>query len=378
MNNLPETKADIQHIIDRLEAQKTGLRASHERQATECIRRAQELKDEDLEFNARMVLLHVMERSRKPDVYVSMFPWLLRKCDEDRQRFDYSKVMQAYRSVICYARQYASVSKRQLAELMKDVEQRMRELGSGDQIIHDDLFEFYRETGETELAMRELELFKQASTGYYSKCKKCATLIANCYLIDQGKYEELLEMIDPVLRGEITCHNREFYHFHMAMLAYMMLGQWDEAKKYDIKSRKKLDINTALLYPFSSHLVYYGITGQFAKGRTVFEKQFSLSTNEPDLPKLEFLCGALEFFKRLQSTGRKTIKLNIPKHEALPGNDSEYAVSKMLAYLDQEVNRIAHALDQRNENDYYRNFIRDLAARYGKVESPEPNVESPL
>lgn len=368
-DTFPATKEEVKQVLDQLSWKKSKLKPSDEKLAMKCIQRAQVLKDDDLEFSARMTFLEVIRYRRKPDVYISMFPWLLKKCDEDRERYDYDKVILAYRNVLCFARQYASVPKKQLTEIVKDIEFRLRDQQSGERIIHDDLFEFYRETGEMELAEKHLKLFHQASSGKYVKCSRCVSLIENCYLIDQGKYKELLALIDPVLRGEVTCHSNEFTHFHMAMIAFMMLGQWEEARQFEIKSRKLLNIEIAQLYHSSSHLVYYGITGQFSKGREIFEKQFALSKSEPDLPKLEFLSGALEFFKRLQAAGYPTVRLKVVLDKLIQHENEVYVVEDVVNYLDKAVNRIAYALDTRNENDYYKNFIRDLAMRYAKVES---------
>lgn len=372
MNIALNTREGLLEAISYIEDEKRNSTNELEKLAFNCLKKTQEFNDIDLEYRVRIALIVIHNDLHKTDLVVSMFPWLLNTCDNNKGRYDYKQILWYYRWIITAAKHYSSIPKSKLFELTEDFERRCREVGIGEKTIHDCKFYFYSEMGELELAEKEYVLWQSTSYNIFHECEKCDKLFLNCYLADRGRYEELLEVIQPVLRGEITCHSNERYNFHLGMLGYMMLGKWEEAEFFAAKSMKQLNPNVAFLYPFSSHMVYYGITGQFEKGRKIFEKQFRYLLGAlPDLPRLEFLVGALEFFKRLYKSNQQLIRLNLPKQEILVAGEEGYAVEEVLNYIQSEVDRLACALDQRNENNHYKQFVVSLAERYARVEAPK-------
>lgn len=371
MNFTLETREGLLQAISYLEEDRESTNAL-EKLAFKCLQKAQELNEQDLEYRVRIALIVIHNDLHKTDLVVSMFPWLLNTCDNNEGRYDYKQILWYYRWIITAAKHYSSIPKSKLFELMEDFERRFREAGIGEKIIHDCKFYFYAEMGELELAEKEYVLWQSASYNILYECRKCERVFLNCYLADRGRYEELLEMIQPVLRGELTCHSNERYNLHLGMLGYMMVGKWEEAAFFAAKSMKYLNPDIAFLYPFSSHMIYYGVTGEFEKGRKIFEKQFVyLLSALPDVPRLEFLTGALEFFKRLNQSSHQWIQLNLPKQKILVPTEHGYAVRDILHYIQSEVDRLAHALDQRNENNHYKQFVASLADRYGRVQVPK-------
>lgn len=337
-----------------------------------CITRAQEFKNIDLEFEARTEYLNVANYRHKPDAVIAMFPWLLKKCDEARDRFDYAEVLWAYRWVISSTKQYASVPKAKLQMLWDDFERRMWDYGAQETTIYEMKFYFYAETGELDLAEEQLRLYRAApSGGELQSCPRCSPFLMACYLFDRGRYEELLETIDPVMKGLVSCHSVRRYKLHMAMIAMMMLGRWDEAEKYALMSRKELELDIAILFPFSSHLIYYGITEQFEKGRRIFENQFQYTLmSVPDLQRFEFYTGALVFFTRLQRSGRKNVRLSLSENQLLYEPSSMYSVDSIVSLLTEQIGQIVNALDNRNENDHYKQYAETLRLRYDHIQKP--------
>ena len=63
--------------------------------------------------------------------------------------------------------------------------------------------------------------------------------------------------------------------------------------------------------------------------------------------------------------------MNLPKQKILVPTEHGHAVRDILHYIQSEVDRLAHALDQRNENNHYKQFVASLADRYGRVQVPK-------
>lgn len=371
MRNIATTE-DLEKAIGHVRRNTYEASAYTEKLAMLCIRKAQEFKDTDLEFEARLVAMGVLTNRQKPDQAIAMFPWLLKKCDEDRNRFDYDSVLWEYRSIVTYAKQYASIPKVRLLEMWDDFEKRMREAGSGDKVIHAEKIYFYSEMGEIALAEQQIKLYDAATTtGKFDECSQCERHHTACFLLEQFRFEALLEMLMPVIRGEVTCHFSEGYHLHMGMIAQMMLGRWEEAEHLSQHSLRHLDYDIALIFEFSSHLTYYGITGQFAKGRKIMEKQLPyIFQNAPDLSKYEFVIGARVFFQRMKDSGRNSIKLALPENKIFYEVSGIYPVDQCIAYVQQQIEKIAAAVDERNGNDYYTNRGKEMLRRYADMQPP--------
>lgn len=366
-----ETPEELEKGVRYIEQERTYTNEI-ENLALRCLKKAQERKDLDLEYRVRVALISIHNGIHKPDLVISMFPWLLKMSEENRDRFDYRQILWYYRWIITIAKQYASVPKAKLTELLTDFERRYRDEGAGMKIVHESKFGFYSESGELELAEKELELHRSATFSIFVGCIDCRKLFPKTYLIDRGRYEEVLELLNPVLHQQVTCHLNERYGYHIAMLATMMLGKWDEAEIYAVRSSCEMDLTIGMLYVASSHLIYHGITGQFSVGRDVFEKQFPFVLKPvSDLPKLEFLIGAQVYFTRLLRSGRTTIQLSVPEHPELHPENGVYKVDALLQFIEKEINRIATAFDNRNENDYYKGFVADMAHRYDEVEQSQ-------
>lgn len=366
-----ETPEELEKAVQYIEREQTYTN-DIERLALRCLQKTQERKDLDLEYRVRLALISIHNGIHRPDLVISMFPWLLKMSEENRDRYDYRQILWYYRWIITIAKQYASISKAKLTGLLTDFEQRYRDEGAGMKIVHESKFGFYSESGELELAEKELELHRTATFSIFVGCRDCRKLFAKTYLIDRGRYEDVLELLSPVLNQQVTCHLNERYGYHIAMLAAMMLGRWKEAEFYAIKSSHKIDWTIGMLYVVSSHLIYYGITAQFSAGRDVFEKQFPFVLKPvSDLPKLEFLLGAQVYFNRLQRSGRKTIRLSVPEHSELHPEKEVYQVGELLLFIEKEIDRIATAFDHRNENTYYKEFVAEMAHRYEQVEQPQ-------
>ncbi len=370
MKQLPiTTEEELERAIIHFKEHADYISGYQEKILEKYLWKAQELKNIDLEFKIRTFLISYYNNRHKFDKMFAAFPWLLQRCDENLERFDYKHVLWLYRLVVLMSKQYSAVPKAKVIELFDDFERRYREMGIGEKMISSYKFYFYAEMGEIEQAEKEYTVWQEAPYAVFFQCKKCDELFLDSYFAASGRYEELLELLQPVLDGSITCHGNERYGLHRAMLSCMMLGRWEEANVYEVRSRQHLDQDVAYLYPFSSHLLYYGITGAFEKGRILFEKQLPHARETaPDMPRLKFFTASQEFFRRLHQSGRTFVQLNLPGFTAVPAGADGYEVAGLMKYCQNEMNRLAEALDRRNENDYFKNQTMLLVKRYATTE----------
>ena len=123
--------------------------------AYQCIQKAQTFNDVELEFEARFVFITNATFLNQEAEALAMFPWLLKKCDEEPGRFDYFMTLWAYKWMIDELPHRAAIPMPQIKELQKDFVRRYRAYGTGEKVIHYTLCKFYLNTGELEKAKEE-------------------------------------------------------------------------------------------------------------------------------------------------------------------------------------------------------------------------------
>ena len=362
MNNYNlDTPRGLQATINRLIGM-DGTEAGEEL-ALKCIQKAQFFKDIDLEFEARYAYIEQVRTLRKYHLALAMFPWLLKKCDEDRERFDYFHTLWTYKRIVSSATYFARIPLGKIEELFADFAQRYKDFGTGDKVIHYFKLRYLGEIGELAQAAKEYELYWQASTtDEMDDCQACQPNKLIDHLLRVGKYEEVLEMANPIIKGELSCHIVPGITYPKLVLPCLFLNRKEDAENFAVLARKKLKPSESSLTEFSYLITYYAIKGDFAKARHSVEKQFGFLGNAPELEKFNFYLSTSLWFDSLEATGKKTIKLNLPPNDILFLEAGIYSVEHTLAFFKQQLQSAATALDQRNGNSYYTDLIKQKLA----------------
>ncbi|GGE08929.1 hypothetical protein GCM10011571_07800 [Marinithermofilum abyssi] len=78
--------------------------------------------------------------------------------------------------------------------------------------------------------------------------------------------------------------------------------------------------------------------------------------------------GASLFLKRLEQIGKDTLRLRLDRQLPVPEEQNGcYRVRELGAWMEEQAERIAEQLDQRNGNDYYGRLLDENQALLKQV-----------
>ena len=343
----------------------------NEKLAQKCIQRAQQFGDVGLEFEARYAYIRIVSFLNKHNLAIAMFPWLLKKCDENRERYDYYNTLWAYKWVICNLVNFANIPLEKIDHLMKDCEIRFKDYGSGNKIIHYIKLKYYNAIGDIQSADLEYKLYAKATTKrILDDCKACQSTNLIDHFIMREKYKQALKIAQPIVRGEETCHVVPETTYPRLILPALHIGEIEQAENFAILSKKRLNINQANLKEASFMIIFYSIKDDFIKGRNVMEKQLPFTLkNVTEVEALYLHLSCLIFVKKLLKQGKKSFKIKI-SIEGIPTNETNtYPTLQLEQFFNEKVNVIANALDIRNKNDYYKSFTLNKIIEIEKLDA---------
>jgi hypothetical protein len=367
-----ETLEGLEDVINRLSYSEES--EENEKLALKCIQKAQFFKDSDLEFDARSVYIHNVTFLNKHNLAIAMFPWLLKKCDEDRERYNYYSTLWKYKWIINNVRDFAKVSLEKMDELLADFEQRYKDYGTGDKVIHYFKLQYFDAIGDLEKAADEYALYQKASSAnVLDDCEACQPNNLIDYLVSHEKYAEALKIAEPIVRGSISCATVPGTTYPKLILPALLSGKWEDAGNFAVLARKKLKLNQANLREAAHLITYYTLKEDFTKGRTVIEKQFPhILRNASDVNRFYFYLAGKLFFGKMKDRNKKSIKLNLPAGSPLSQEANVYTVDEVLGFFEQQLITVSKDLDQRNRNLYYTHLIRKRQEDLAKLAAEIP------
>ena len=332
----------------------------NEKIALKCIQKAQFFKDLDLEFEARHAYIRNVTFLNKDNLAIAMFPWLLARCDEDRQRFPYYSTLWTYKWIISNVKNFARIPLSKIEELIVDFERRFRDYGAGDKVIHYFKVLYYTAIGELAKATTEYQLYLKVANqdGLLDDCDACQPNNLINYLVSNGEYEEALKMAEPIVQGDVSCHVVPETTYPKLIWPSLKLGKWQEAENYAVLAKKKLSLNQANLREASHLITYYALKQDFTKGRRVVERQFAYSLrNVSEVDQFYFYLALKDLFANMQAADKRTVKLNLPPNDLLFAESGTYSMEELQRFVDEQLPAVSSALDHRNGNSYYADLV---------------------
>lgn len=320
-----------------------------------CIQRAQFFKDKDLEFAARIVYIRQVAGLKKPDKTIAVFPWLLKRLDEGYNQDEIYDVLWMYKWVIIELPSYASISLTQIETLQKDMERRFLDYGTGTRLIHYFRMLVTQTLGDMEKAQEHMKCYLEDHTrSVLDDCRACqSNSLLNVYLTLRD-YSTFLSTFESLLISKICCEEVPDLTYAKATLVNQITGNVATAKEHAILARKKIPLTKAVLTEMGYLLIYYALTEDFIKGRSVIEKQFTFcNPTQPDVFRYNFYLGCLILMKALEKAGKKTIKLKISVPDVQPVKEDSYAVSACTDWFEKQCLQLVQKLDTRNQNQFY-------------------------
>ncbi|MFK7972848.1 MAG: tetratricopeptide repeat protein, partial [Bacteroidia bacterium] len=266
-----------------------------------AIKLAQEHKDREREFDAKLDYIKSTVYASEIDKALATFPWLLNYIDEQEKNkgedgvsfhFFYGSpkdhVLWMYKWVLSDLPYYPNISKEKIDAALADMARRYQQEGHGDLTVKEYELILAREMGHRAKA-NEIWAYLKANKDKSSDMSDCPTCLRHDEVetyIFLKEYDQAIEHARPILEGEIRCSSKPYSTYGLMFPVFIHLGQFDKARHYYQKYLEESKKPENEENPKSNLLLFYALTGQFDKGIVYLETYLEqvLSTIEQDDP----------------------------------------------------------------------------------------------
>ncbi|WP_052598550.1 hypothetical protein [Aureispira sp. CCB-QB1] len=354
---------DLELALEHLE----GAKESFENRdlAFKCIQKAKAFKNVHLEFDARMSYVRQSVFLNQYQEAIGMFPWFLNECDNKENYFKYIQVLWTFKWIINSLTDFHTISLEKIEGLFQEFERRFKEFGTGDRVIN-----YFKAQRESQLGNveRSLELaeryFNDTKTCMLDDCAACQpNNISRVFLVAE-QYDRMMECIQPILDGRLTCHVVPHTTFPKAAYASMRTGEWEKAGHYVQSTYKHLDFSTPDLYEASVLLLYHACQKEFLKGRKLMQKQlsFALELNSSgEVYDFYFSCAL--FMQAYIKAGHKEMKIQVNSKTTdfvTALKENSYDAATLQKWFRETAYKHASLLDNRNRNTFLNDYFEKV------------------
>lgn len=356
-----ETEADLEDALYYLEDAKDSF--ENRDLAFKCIQKAKSFKNIDLEFDARMTYIRQSVFLNQDQEVIAMFPWFLNECDSKDNYHKYLQVLWTFKWVINSVTDFPAISLAKIEDLLQEFERRFEEYGTGDRVINYFKAQLQSQLGNIDQSLEFAEAyFSDHKSCMLDDCAACQpNNISRVFLVAE-QYDRMMECIQPILDGKLTCHVVPHTTFPKAAYASMRTGAWEKAAHYIQSTYQYLDFETPDAYEASVLLLYHACKQEFLKGRNLIEKQLAFVLKSPSSGEVyDFHFSCALFMQAYLASGEDTIILNVEHKRdnfVLPAEGNKYAVSALQKWFEAEANRHGRLLDTRNQNTFLIDYFK--------------------
>ncbi len=348
----------------------------------ELLALAQELGDEELEYQTRGALIPSANFLGDTDTFLSSFAWCLAQHDADPQRFPAktgwsygADLMWCYKWVIGSLAASPVFSREQVEAALADMTDHYRQAGLGQGGLLVARFSAAWRLGD----MQKVESLRRAlittPRDDYSDCEACTrgTLI-ECALHlhdDQEAFRLLDEMLDQRLR----CEEQPASAMGSVLVAKLRAGEFDQAREYHLSSYRMIRHEPEMLGTMADNLEFCAITGNEARGLTLLERHLAwlghdaLAANT----QFSFLCAVALVLESVSRAGYGDQAVRGAESPRLArffgeqprdaaGTPRSWSVAELAVASWSAAGRVAEAFDRRNGNGYYSSVLTEKRA----------------
>lgn len=263
--------------IKRLLNEEAWLEEGPQRRAVidEAVALADELGDEDLQFQARMALTDCVAITGDRDAELSSFAWCLAKYDEDPVRFSDSQhgdVLWHYKFVLFTLDGSSIFTLSQIEAALDDMEARYRRADAGQSAVFWQRFQHAWYTGRLDQAKDWRVKFLATPRDDYSDCDACTRSQLARFAAEVGDEVEALRLVDEIINDDYSCAEEPERALATVLVPMLRAGQLEEARATHTRSYRLARNNPDLIDTVGLHMRFCAITGNEARALALAER----------------------------------------------------------------------------------------------------------
>lgn len=317
--------------------------------AEQILRRADATGDAHVRFAARMLGTTAYVWGGERGKSFVTFSWCL--SDFDRAPAPYHErytheLMWHFKTVIGSLVSFPDVPLDRTRAVLDDMERRYQEAGHSPQAIYKLRHMVARAIGDVTGAEQWYRRWVTAPRDELSDCGGCDPSAQAEYLAEQGRDEEAVALVEPVLAGYLSCSEQPQGVLTALLVPYVRTGRIEQAADAHRRAYRLLRPNLADLADIADHVTFCARTGNEARGLEILERHLAWLDRAPSPDDaLEFAAAGALVLGRVAAAHPDMI-VHRPAHGERPAADVDVAVLE--AELAAEARAIAARFDARN------------------------------
>jgi hypothetical protein len=320
----------------------------------EAVKLADMLADIPLGFRARSRLVEAANFGGAPEKVMVAFSWCLAQLDKNPDHFPLYETLWEYKWVIGCMPSFVRLSRAQIEAAFDDFRSRVERANYGTRPVYKLRASVACKMGNLDDYHKAHALWLKTKRGMFSDCSTCDLSTEVEYLALTGEDEQAIERARPLLEGKARCEEEPHTTLALVLQPLVRLGRLEEAMTYHRKGYRLISRNRSFLQAAAKHLEFLALTDNLAKATKLFEAHlpWALETFD-DLDRFQFSMAARFLFDRLQTSGKKTVKLRLPSTFPLFDESGKYGVPDLADWLRTDAADLARRFDARNGNDSF-------------------------
>ncbi|MEV7619937.1 hypothetical protein AB0N59_07290 [Microbacterium sp. NPDC089321] len=278
-------RSRFQQLLDEIDATPWG---PHEQALTaEAVALAQELGDEQLEYQARMRQTASANMGGLTDVMLNSFAWCLAHHDADPQRFPLdidngaADLMWQFKWMASTLRASPAFSSEQIAAVLDDMEAHYRRAGLGLSGVLTARFEDAWASGRIDEAEALRGQLETTPRDDYSHCDACGRSQAAGFFAVTDRDEQAIRLVEEMIEGGFSCGEEPEHALSRVLLPYLRAGRPDDARAAHLRSYRLAKDNPDNLGIIANSIVFAAATGNEARALSMVERHLPWLAHDP-------------------------------------------------------------------------------------------------
>jgi hypothetical protein len=321
----------------------------------EAIRIADLHNDIDEAYNLRQELMEAATFSGRIDLLLVTFAWSLAQFDRDPERFDEWDLLWKYKWVVGQAPDFPQISRKQVDEMLADMERRYTAGGHSLHAVHQMRRDVMIDLRDQAAAKDAHAKFKRAKQDYLSDCPACTVSNTGRYYDFLEKWKQAWKAYEPIVAGKLTCHAEPLRTASDSLLPLVRLGETKRALDLQQQMARRLAKAEDPIPSAADHVKFLAIVRETAKAKRLLERYLPGALDAVSARnRLAMFEGAILLLDRLaEKKGTKEVKLQTPKGLPSPDKEGRHEIAALRKWFVDEGRKIAKQYDARNGNGVF-------------------------
>lgn len=358
---MSDYRDQISELLERAEALPHGQ--SQVAVCEEAVRLADRHQDIRAGFQARTRYVTATMFAGQPEKMLVAYSWLLSVFDYEPESYDAFELLWQYKWVVGALADFPQISRRQIEEMLGDMQRRYEEVGASLQAVWNKRRAAAVSMGdrtEAEAANREASRHRRDEL---SDCRACEIDEEIEFLLFTGDLERGVNRAKPILRREFSCGEVPQITYAQLLRPLLELDRGAEAMRYHMAGYRMISANPAeFVAQIADHIEFLVLTDNLQRAGKLLERHLHLAIDATALSwRFDVYLAAKLFLERLYDKGQATLKIRLPDYFPRYNEMNAYRVFDLADWFTKRLGELAERFDARNGNDWYSTRVAEVA-----------------